>query len=121
MKLPSNFSSFADYDTSKELVNLLIKILPNVPYEDSISYLKTASIIWFLHRAHDGILKSNSNDLIQVFEDTLSGISVKHLEMLDNSLAEIRNAELNKSSVDTLANRTKAIFSLSMAIRVMEK
>lgn len=121
LKLPANFSSFADYSVPKELVNLLRKILPNVPHEASISYLNTASIIWFLHRAHDGILKSNSNDLIQVFEDTLSGIGGKHLDMLDNSLAEIRKAELDKSSVETLANRTKAIFSLSMAIRVMEK
>ncbi|MCX8182393.1 MAG: hypothetical protein N3D12_04685 [Candidatus Methanomethyliaceae archaeon] len=121
VELPTSLSSFANCDISTVLRDLLTKILPNTPLEESIERLKLASYIWFMYRAYDGIIKSDSKDLILPFEDTLSGNGAKHFERLENIINEIRNIDISNSTVEILANRTKAVFSLLMAIRVIEK
>ncbi|MEM3365650.1 MAG: hypothetical protein QXM93_04450 [Candidatus Methanomethyliaceae archaeon] len=120
-KVPADFSSFAATNVPSILRDVLTGILPGTSLDDAVSHLNIASYLWFMYRAYDGILKSNSKDLILPFNDVLSGKGTKHSEQLENLLSEIRNIDVNKSTVEILAHRTKAIFSLLMAIRSLEK
>ena len=120
-KLPIDFPSFESYNAPSVLRGLLTKIVPNTPIEVAIEYLNLASYLWFMNRAYEGIVKSNSKDLILPFEDTLSGNGFRHIDQLENLLHKIRNLAISGTQVEILANRTKAIFSLLMAIKVMEK
>lgn len=121
LKIPKDFSSFGDYLVSQKITFVLKEVLPNTPFEDAIKYLRTASYLLFMQRAHEGIIRSKSKDLILAFEDALSGKGEAHLNQLEDHLKVIRSIDLGKNSVDTLANRTKSIFSLLMAIKVAEK
>ncbi len=121
VKLPIDFHSFASYNAPSVVREVLTKIVPNTPLEVAIEYLNLASYLWFINRAYEGIVKSSSKDLILPFEDTLSGNGLRHVDQLENLLNDIRTLTISGTQVEILANRTKAIFSLLMAIKVMEK
>lgn len=121
IKLPENFSSATTHNFAELIRTALNMIMPGMSLEDSIKYLSLASYLLFVYRAYDGIMKSDSSDLIPIFNDVLSRGGTKYLGLLGSLLNNIRNADLNKNSAEVLANRTKAIFSLLMAIKVMER
>lgn len=121
VKVPIDFPSFESYNAPSVLRGLLTKIVPNTPIEVAVEYLNLASYLWFMNRAYEGIVKSGSKDLILPFEDALSGNGLRHIDQLEDLLNKIRNLTISGPQVEILANRTKAVFSLLMAIKVMEK
>lgn len=91
-------------------------ITPETEYSTAMKYLKDASFTLFMGRALQGILRSDSKDLIPCYESLLKvEIGENRIAHLEEIIDELKKVPPEKKSVETQAQRIKAAFSLLMA------
>jgi hypothetical protein len=84
-------------------------------------YLKDASLMLFMGRALQGILKSESKDMIPCYEDLLKGkIDEDRKTWLEELIVDLRKTPPEKGSVEVQAQRMKGVFSLFIASKLQE-
>lgn len=96
-------------------------ITPETEHGAAAMYLKDASLMLFMGRALQGILMSDSKDMIPYYEDLLKGkIDEDRKTRLEEFIADLRKTPPDKGSVEVQAQRMKCAFSLFMASKLQE-
>ena len=97
----------------------LLLVEPETDLEDALRYIKEASFALFMVRSKEGILGSNSKDLISPFEDVLScRREDSNKTALEAITSEIRANPVEKDRVEVQAQRMKAAFNLLRALEI---
>jgi hypothetical protein len=121
MSLPTSFETASSFSMATAIRNRLSLITPETEHGTAVMYLKDASLMLFMGRALQGILKSESKDMIPYYEDLLkSKIDEGRKTWLEEFIADLRKTPPDKGSVEVQAQRIKGAFSLFMASKLQE-
>ncbi len=121
LSLPSSFETASSFSMETAIRDRLSLITPETEHGVAVMYLKDASLMLFMGRALQGILKSESKDMIPYYEDLLkSKIDEGRKTRLEEFIADLRKTPPEKGSVEVQAQRMKSAFSLFMASKLQE-
>jgi len=117
--MPPSFEAASSFDMVATTRNRLLSITPETEHDTALRYLKDASLMLFLGRAFQGILKSGSKDLIPYYEDVPKGkVDEDRTARLEEIIADIKKAPPEKGTAEVQAQRMKGAFSLHMASKL---
>ncbi|MBM5804630.1 MAG: hypothetical protein FJZ49_00925 [Candidatus Verstraetearchaeota archaeon] len=120
-QMPPSFEAASSFDMVVATRNRLFSITPETEHGTAVRYLKDASLMLFMGRALQGILKSGSKDLIPCYEGVLRGkVDEDRTARLEEIISDLRKALPEKGSAEVQAQRMKGVFSLHMASKLRE-
>lgn len=118
---PNSFDAASSSDFEAAIRERLSLITPQMKHCTAVRYLKDASFTLFMGRAVQGILKSDSKDLVPCYENLLKGkIDEDRMARLDEIIDKLKGTPPKKGSVEIQAQRMKGAFSLLMAHKLQE-
>jgi len=118
---PNFFDAASYFDFAAAIRERLSLITPETEHCTAVRYLKDASFTLFMGRALQGILRSDSKDLVPCYENLLKGkIDSDRMAWLEEIIDELKGIPPEKGLVETQAQRMKGAFSLLMAGKLQE-
>jgi len=117
--LPSSFEGVTAFDMMAYVRERLTKITPETSLSIAIKYLRDASFAFFMERAHAGITKSGSKDLVPHYEAILKGrVEEGASDRLRAIMDDLRKVVPDKGKEEGIAQRFKATFAMCKAGRL---
>jgi hypothetical protein len=114
--MPSSFKGVTSFDMMAYVRGRLTKITPETSLSVAKKYLRDASFALFMDRARNGIVKSNSKDLIPHYEAILGGkVNEDVLSRLREIMYDLKGIIPDKGKEEGIAQRFKATFALYKA------
>jgi hypothetical protein len=121
MLMPPSLDAATFFDMAAVTRERLSLITPETDHGTAVGYLKEASLTLFMGRALQGILKTDSKDLIPYYESVLKGkIDESRTSRLEEIIVDLRKRSPEKGSVEFHAQRVKGAFALYMASKLQE-